>query len=133
MRLTLFFPIGIVLIGASCLAYAQNHIPLSNDSFTAAKLNMACFPAHGQPNNVREFAEQTCNAYVRGLADGFFLMQSLAERHQTTCVPIDTPVSNIEAITLLHARLQAHPEEGANSAALVAGFAIIKAHACSKG
>ena len=103
----------------------------TNDSLTAVALYSACTHSPGETREAHEFAEQTCSAYIRGLTDGLFMMQVFAEKHLPTCLPGDTPVPSAKARLIFENWLKAHPQAAKNSAALVAGYAIVSAYPCN--
>jgi len=104
----------------------------SQDRFTAKDLEFACHPPSNLSGNDRVAADEICHAYVRGLTDGFFLMQEYANYSMTPCLPKDASVSIIEAQALFDLYLKAHPSAADNSAGLVMGQAIVQAYPCRK-
>jgi hypothetical protein len=117
---------------AACPLSAQVSIP-SNDDFKAALLEMACNSSSTSVDQaMREFAEQTCVIYLRGLTDGLFLMRAFTDKGKAGCLPKDSPISNGEARTDFELFFRAHPELAQQSASLVAAFGIVQAHPCPK-
>jgi hypothetical protein len=121
-----------MIIAAATPANAQIGGKPTNDSLTAVMLYSACTHPSGETPEAHEFAEQTCSAYIRGLTDGLFMMQVFSERQQRTCLPSDAPIGNADARRIFDAWLKAHPEAAANSAGLVATYAIVSAYQCGK-
>jgi len=101
----------------------------SNDTFKAIVLYHACNPPVGADKATRDFAEQTCQVYFRGLTDGLFMMTT--NLGKTGCLPAESPISNAEARHQFESFFKEHPEAAQNSAAIVASYAIMKAHPCA--
>jgi hypothetical protein len=122
------FYIGVlfILLSAGPLA-AQT----SNDTFKAKHLDLAC-SFQGTDRAAKDYAEQTCQSYLRGLTDGLFLMKAFEGANRAGCLPSDSPISNDEARRDFEAYLRQHPESAENSAGLVVAFAIMAAHPCQK-
>jgi Ssp1 endopeptidase immunity protein Rap1a len=119
----------VLLDSASLGAAAQS---VSNDTFTAGSLYSAC--THNV-SNVKtkediESLELICNVYLRGLRDALFVMQSLANRGQRTCLPWEEAIDLTEARRVFQAYLQAHPQSIADSAGLVAAMSLVAAYKC---
>jgi hypothetical protein len=115
---------------AALFANAAGAQEVSNDTFKAADLALACNLPAVNDQAARDFAEQTCHAYLRGITDGLFLMRMFAAAGKAGCLPLDTPISNSEARAEFNVFLLAHPDMAQNSAGLVAAAAIIQAHPC---
>jgi hypothetical protein len=121
------------LIGASTLAFAQGLGQPSTDSFKASSLYMACtHSASGTPDADDKIIDITCEAFLRGLADGLFFMQAAARKGMHTCMPEESPVSQAEARRLFVSWVNAHPDQMVNGAGVVAAVSILTAHKCAK-
>jgi hypothetical protein len=119
-----------LFIAGLVVAEAQGPGQPTTDSLTAATLYTACAHPVKETPEVHEFAEQTCATYMRGLTDGLWMMRVLAEDHQPTCLPANTPIAVGEARRMFEAWLRTHPETATNSAGLVATMAIVKSYNC---
>ena len=119
----------IGLLGAS--ASAQIGGP-SNDIFKARTLYSACNPATGEDKATRDSLNLICEFYLRGLTDGLHLMHLFTVTNSGGCLPEEAPISTDEAKTDLTMFLRDNPEAAQNSAAIVAGMAIMRAHPCPK-
>ncbi|MGA7675852.1 MAG: Rap1a/Tai family immunity protein [Rhizomicrobium sp.] len=102
----------------------------SNDILKADILYTACNPPSDTNQSVRDTAALTCELYFRGLTDGLFLMKAFVGKSNAGCLPTDTPISTAEAEGDFALFLRDHPEARENSAAIVAGFGIMRAHPC---
>jgi hypothetical protein len=104
----------------------------STDAFKAAVLYTACtYSVPGTPDDGDKFIEQTCEAYLRGLTDALFFMQAAARKSIPTCMPEQSSVTVTDARRIFVSWLDAHPDQAANSAGVVAAFAILNAYRCS--
>jgi Ssp1 endopeptidase immunity protein Rap1a len=112
------------------LVFGQATGQTTGDTFRASTLYAACTHSVKGTQQDNEFVEQSCVAYLRGLTDGLFIMQSLANQGTRTCMPTDEAIGVPEARAVFEAWLQGHPSSAANSAGLVAAFAIVNAHKC---
>lgn len=119
---------NVVAIATLLSGCTQQSVAQSADTFKARILESACSGSANTDQATRDFAQQTCSAYLRGLTDGLFAHKQFAG---SDCLPTDQPVSIAEATSELHIFLQEHPELADNSAGLVATAAIMGAHPCS--
>jgi hypothetical protein len=102
----------------------------SNDTFKAEYLHTACNPPPGADQATRDSFQMTCDAYLRGLTDGLFLMKQFHDKGGAGCLPENTPISIVEAKADFELFLSEHPEASQNSAGIVVGFGIMRAHPC---
>jgi hypothetical protein len=101
-------------------------------AFPASSLQLLCSPAPSLSQQDRDNAETVCSAYLMGLTDAMFLMQSLADVRRLPCMPKEVAIGLPEAKRLFQNYLIAHPDTRNNSAALVAGMAIADAFKCGR-
>lgn len=104
----------------------------SNDTFTGRSLYSACTHNVSDANTKEdiEFIEQICTGYLRGLTDALFVMQSLTNVGQKTCLPRDQAISVAEAREVFQTYLRGHPQAISNSAGLVAAMSLVAAYKC---
>lgn len=100
------------------------------DGFTAAGLRIVCSHAGTETAQERDQSDTVCSAYLLGLTDAMFVMQSLADHGTRTCMPKEIAIGVPEAKRLFENYLGAHPETANNSAGLVAGMAVVNAFKC---
>jgi len=87
----------------------------------------SCGEGNHQDN---EFVEQSCVAYLRGLTDGMFVMQSLINQGTRTCLPTNWSIGVPEARAVFETWVRTHPNAIDDSAGLVAAMALVQAHKC---
>jgi hypothetical protein len=104
--------------------------PLLDDSFPARTLAAACQPAAGMEVNAKAAADQLCTSYLRGLTEGFYVMQIVAGGRQT-CLPRTDPISIADARRQFLDYLDENPDIADHSAGLAVILGILKAHPCS--
>lgn len=102
----------------------------SSDTFKAGLLDGACNAPEGTDRATKDFAQQTCSSYLRGLTDGLFLFKSFSDSGRAGCLPSDAPISVADAEKELRDYLREHPARADNSAGIVATDAIMSAHPC---
>jgi hypothetical protein len=95
----------------------------------AGALRDACDPPAGSDEAARDAGTRICEAYLRGVADGLFLLGAL-QQSGPVCLPNDGPISPAEAKSEFEDYLADHPEAADHSAGTAATFAIIAAHPC---
>ncbi len=119
----------VCLCAATASAAAQS---VSNDAFTAGSLYAVCTHkvSDAKTKEDIETLEQICNTYQHGLTDGLFLMQSLENDGQTTCMPKDQAIANDEARQIFETYLRSRPQAISNAAGLVATMALVAAYKC---
>jgi hypothetical protein len=98
--------------------------------FKAQALKEACDPPGTLDLAARDAADRTCQAYLRGVADGLFMLGMMQQSRTPICLPEDGPVSPAEAKSELEDYLADHPEAADHSAGLATAFAIVAAHPC---
>jgi hypothetical protein len=125
MKWRAIFAAFLLLRGAS--VYAQ-----SSDTFTASALYAACTHSVKDANTPKdkEYLEQLCTTYLRGLTDGLFVMQSLAGKGTRTCLPLNEAIGVQEARMVFESWLRSHPNAVSNSAGLVAAMSLVYSHNC---
>jgi hypothetical protein len=125
--------LAALLIVAPSPIHATGNEPQSHDTFVAASLYAACTHSVKDANTAKdhEYLEESCTTYLRGLTDGLWIMQSLANDKTRTCLPVEEPIGVQEARVTFETWLQGHPGAARNSAGLVAAMSLIYAHKCS--
>ena len=101
-----------------------------DQGFQAQALKEACDPPSALDQSARDAADRICQAYLRGVADGLFMLGTMQQGGAPICLPDDGPVSPKEAKSELEDYLADHPEAANHSAGVTAAFAIIAAHPC---
>jgi hypothetical protein len=101
-----------------------------DQGFKAQALKEACDPPASADQNAKDAADRICQAYLRGVADGLFMLGTIQQSGAPICLPDDGPVSPAEAKSELEDYLADHPEAADHSAGVAAAFAIIAAHPC---
>jgi hypothetical protein len=100
------------------------------EGFSAEQLHRVCSGTGASTQQERDAAETACGAYLLGLTDALFVMQSLADRGTRTCMPKEVAVGVPEARSLFENYFKSHPDVGQNSAGLVVGMAVVNAFKC---
>jgi hypothetical protein len=120
------------LLAVFCLsvssAWAQESA--SDSGFKAGALRDACDPPASANQAAKDAADKVCQAYLRGVADGLFMLGMMQESSAPVCLPNDGPVSPAEAKSEFEDYLSDHPDAADHSAGVTAAFAIIAAHPC---
>lgn len=104
----------------------------SNDTFKAEALHTVCNSPSTAAKADKDLADGICESYFRGLTDGLFLMKTALNHGDAACLPTESPISASEAKGDFELFLRDRPDTAKNSAGLVATFAIMRAHPCSK-
>ena len=114
-------------LSAPC-AWAQESA--SDPGFKASALRDSCDPPASDSQSAKEAADRICQAYLRGVADGLFMLGMMQESGAPVCLPKDGPVSPAEAKSEFEDYLADHPDAADHSAGVAATFAILAAHPC---
>lgn len=125
----------VVAVYAATLCTQQAHAQIggpSNDVFKAEALHAVCNAPSSTAKADKDLADGMCESYFRGLTDGLFLMKASLDHGDAGCLPSESPISEAEAKGDFELFLRDHPDAAKNSAGLVATFAIMRAHPCSK-
>ena len=121
-----------VILAVFCLsaspALAQESAP--DPGFRAGALRDACDPPASASQAAKDAADKVCQAYLRGVGDGLFMLGMMEESGAPVCLPKDGPVSPAEAKSEFEDYLAGHPDAADHSAGVTAAFAIIAAHPC---
>lgn len=104
--------------------------PLLDDFFPAKSLAAACQPAAGLEASAKAVDDQMCTSYLRGLTEGFYVMQIIAGG-RSTCLPRTDAISVTDARRQFLDYLDENPEVADHSAGLAVILGILKAHPCS--
>jgi len=119
------------IIAISKLVFAQTTgAQPPADTFRASTLYAACTHAVKGTHQDNEFVEQSCVAYLRGLTDGMFVMQTLINQGTRTCLPTNWSIGVPEARAVFETWVRTHPNAIDDSAGLVAAMALVQAHKC---
>lgn len=119
---TITIVLALVLFSAPSGAQNSTH-----DDFKAGTLYATCFVAASKPGDEADVA---CTTYMRGITDGIWMMQMMANDHTPTCTPENTPISVADARRAFKQWVDAHPEQQTHSAGLVAAWALVAAYKC---
>jgi Rap1a immunity proteins len=113
-----------------CVPSASAQESASDPGFKASALRDACDPPASATPSVRDAGDRICQAYLRGVADGLFMLGMMQQGDAPVCLPNDGPVSPAEAKSEFEDYLADHPDAADHSAGVTAAFAIIAAHPC---
>ena len=131
-RTTFSIFVSVAVIFSGKLPVALSARAQTQDSFSAAMLFSAC--AGPTPDVVTKDAranfENICNAFLRGITDAVFVMQSLQANGTKTCFALDQPISVDVARATFLAYLREHPKALQNAAGLVAAMSLIWSNPC---
>jgi hypothetical protein len=128
--------ISALLCGA---AFAQDDgerpPPSSNPAsdepiFMAGQLKDTCQPAANLDAAAKAAAGKLCDSYLRGLADGLFMVGALDANHIGVCLPNDGPLAVEDAKAAFLKYAAEHPDLLDQSAGLVGAFALVAASPC---
>jgi len=103
--------------------------PALDDSFPAKTLAAACQPAAGMEANAKAVGDEMCTSYLRGLTQGFYVMQLIAGGRQT-CLPRTDPITVADARQEFLDYLDENPDAADHAAGLAVIIGIMKAHPC---
>jgi hypothetical protein len=98
--------------------------------YLTQQLKDACEPAAGESDTAKVADDKICQAYLRGLTDGLFMLAAAQDSNVPLCLPQDGPVSPAEARDDFNSYVADHPEALQHAAGMTAAIAIIKAHSC---
>jgi hypothetical protein len=99
--------------------------------FMATQLQAACQPPAAADAAAKEAAGKVCDTYLRGLADGLFMVGAMDESKIPVCLPNDGPLAVEDAKTAFLKYVTDHPDALDHSAGLAAAFAIVAANPCA--
>jgi hypothetical protein len=99
--------------------------------FMADQLKAACQPPAGENAAAKTADGKVCDSYLRGLADGLFMVGAMGNSQIPVCLPSDGPlaVEDVKAAFLKY--VADHPEALDHSAGLAGAFTIIAANPCA--
>lgn len=118
----------VVFYLSATSAWAQESV--SDPGFKASALRDTCDPPASNSQSAKDTADRICQAYLRGVADGLFMLGVMQESGAPLCLPKDGPVSPAEAKSEFEDYLADHPDAADHSAGVAATFAILAAHPC---
>ena len=116
-----------VLTGQPAQAQDDND---TDPGFDARSLRDVCDPPATLDQNAKTAADRICQAYLRGVTEGLFMIGAVEQSGAPVCLPDDGPVSPAEAKSEFQDYLADHPDSLGHSAGLVVTFGIIAAHGC---
>ncbi len=98
--------------------------------FMADQLKAACQPPASSDAAAKASAGKVCDSYLRGLADGLFMVGALDNSQIELCIPSDGPLAVEDVRDAFLKYVAAHPEALEHSAGLAGAFAIVAANPC---
>jgi hypothetical protein len=93
--------------------------------FRAEQLKAACSPAANAAD------AKLCDSYLRGLADGLFMLGALDTSRMRVCLPKDGPMAVADAKAAFLKYAAQHPDMLTHSAALAGTSALVAANPCA--
>jgi len=99
--------------------------------FMATELRDACQPLAGENAAAKAAGAKVCDSYLRGLADGLFMVGALDTSRIQLCLPSDGPLALDDAKAAFLKYVTDHPEALEHSAGLAGAFAIVAANPCA--
>jgi hypothetical protein len=97
----------------------------------ADQLKAACQPPANADAATKLAAGKVCDSYLRGLADGLFMVGALDASKIPVCLPNDGPLAVEDAKAAFLKYVTDHPEALDHSAGLAGAFAIVAANPCA--
>jgi hypothetical protein len=99
--------------------------------FMAKQLAEACQPAATADAAAKAAGAKVCDSYLRGLADGLYMVGALEGSRIQLCIPHDGPLALEDVRSDFEKYVAAHPEALDHAAALVGAFAVVAANPCA--
>jgi hypothetical protein len=99
--------------------------------FMAGQLKSACQPPVNADAAAKVAAGKVCDSYLRGLADGLFMVGALDASQIQMCLPNDGPLAVADAKEAFLKYVTDHPEVLEHSAGLAGAFALVAANPCA--
>jgi hypothetical protein len=115
---------------AVCLGAALFLVIAISESYalTGAELYQFCTQARDSSGYL------SCNAYVRGFADGIFLADIMAGKGKRLCTPVaGSAIEHTQARLIIEKYLRNHPEFLHEQAGYLAALALYDAFECKNG
>jgi hypothetical protein len=110
----------------------QQQANLSDEPvFMADQLKAACQPPTGESAAAKLADGKVCDSYLRGLADGLFMVGALGASRIPVCLPTDGPLAVDDAKAAFLKYVNDHPESLEHSAGLAGAFALVAANPCA--
>ena len=119
------------LIAAMVLLLVGALSARADGNLTAGQLGQMCAMSATAAQHERDIADSICAAFLLGLTGGMYVMQQLADRAQSPCMPKEGSLRIPEAKGLFENYLRSHPNFAGNSAGLIAALAIANAFSCT--
>jgi len=99
--------------------------------FMAGQLKDACQPPANETAAAKAAGGKVCDSYLRGLADGLFMVGALDASRIQLCLPDDGPLALDDAKAAFLKYVTDHPEALEHSAGLAGAFAMVAANPCA--
>jgi hypothetical protein len=99
--------------------------------FMADQLKADCQPAAGETAAAKAADSKLCDSYLRGLADGLFMVSAMDNSKIPVCMPGSGPLAVEDAKAAFLKYVTDHPEALGHSAGLAGAFAIAAANPCT--
>ena len=115
--------LALALFALLCGAAEAQNLP-GEPVFRAEQLKTACGAAANADAKL-------CNSYLRGLADGLFMLGALDTGRMRVCLPKDGPMSVADAKAAFLKYAAQHPDMLTHSAALAGTSALVAANPCA--
>lgn len=107
-------------------------VNLSNEPvFMADQLKAACQPPSSESATAKAADSKVCDTYLRGLADGLFMVGAMGASRIPVCLPSDGPLAVEDAKAAFLKYVTDHPEALEHSAGLAGAFALVAANPCA--
>ena len=99
--------------------------------FMADQLKLACQPPAAADAAAKAASGKLCDAYIRGLADGLFMVGALDNSKIQLCLPGEGPLAVEDVRSEFLKYVTDHPAALEASAGLAGAFAIVAANPCA--
>ena len=98
------------------------------DAFTASELYLLCTQASDTvPGGI---ASSTCIGYMRGVVDGLFMAEILADQGMKICTPNKRQINAFQAKDVIQKYIEKNPEYLQSPAGIIASGALYRAFPC---
>jgi Rap1a immunity proteins len=99
--------------------------------FMAGQLKADCQPPAAADAAAKAAAGKVCDSYLRGMADGLFMVGAMGNSKIPVCLPSDGPLAVEDVKTAFLKYVTDHPEALDHSAGLASAFAVVAANPCA--
>jgi hypothetical protein len=97
----------------------------------ANQLAESCQPPATADAAAKAAGAKVCDSYLRGLADGLYMIGAMEGSRIQVCLPHDGPLAVEDVRDDFLKYIKAHPDAMDHSAALVGSFAVVAANPCA--